>query len=70
MEGVPVFTVREIEDHKKENGKNGATIQKTSERGLQFRNERYLSVDTIQTMKAKDLFKFTFEFTFKPARLV
>ena len=70
MEGVPVFTVREIEDHKKENGKNGATIQKTSERGLQFRNERYLSVDTIQTTKAKDLFKFTFEFTFKSARLV
>ena len=70
MEGVPVCTVREIEDHKKANGKNGATIQKTSERGLQFRNERYLSVDIIQTMKAKDLYKFTFEFTFKSVRLV
>ena len=58
MEGMPVFTVREIEDHKKESGKNVATIQKTSERGLQFKNERYLNTDTIQTMKAKDLFKF------------
>ena len=54
----------------KTNGKNGATIQKASERGLQFRNKRYLSVDIIQTMKAKDLYKFTFEFTFKSVRLV
>ena len=35
LEGIPVFTVREIEDHKKESGKNRATIEKTSERGLQ-----------------------------------
>ena len=55
-EGMPVFTVGEIEDHKKESGKNGATIEKTSERGLQLKNERY--ADTIQTMQAKDLFKF------------
>ena len=56
---MPVFTVREIEDHKKESGKNGATIENTIERGfLQFKNERYLNADTIQTMKAKDLFKF------------
>ena len=35
---MPVFTVREIEDHKKESWKNGVTIEKTSERDLQFRN--------------------------------
>ena len=29
MEGMPVFTVREIEDLKKESGKNGMTIEKT-----------------------------------------
>ena len=58
LEGIPVFTVRKIEDHKKKSGKNGATIEKTSERSLQFKNERYLNADTIQTMKAKDLFKF------------
>ena len=29
-----------------------------SERDFQFKNERYLNVDTIQTMKAKDFFKF------------
>ena len=40
---MPVFTVRKIEDHKKESGKNGgATIEKASERGLQFKNECYL----------------------------
>ena len=55
---MPVFTVREIEDHKKENGKNGVTIEKTSERGLQYKNGRYLKADTIQIMKSKDLFKF------------
>ena len=55
---MPVFTVREIEDHKKESGKNGVTIEKTSERGLQYKNWRYLKADTIQLMKAKDLFKF------------
>ena len=53
---MPVFTDREIEGHKKESGKNGVIIQKTSERGLQFKNERYLNADTIQTMKAKHLF--------------
>ena len=36
----------------------GATTEKTSERGLQFKNERYLNVDTVQTMKAKDFFEF------------
>ena len=58
LEGMPVFTVREIENHKKESGKNGATIEKTSERGLQFKNERYLNADTIQTMKTKNFVKF------------
>ena len=52
------ISVREIENHKKESGKNGTTIEKTSERGLQFKNERYLNADTIQTMIAKDLLKF------------
>ena len=52
-----VFTVREREDHKMGSGKNVATIEKTSERGLQFKNECYFNADTIQTMKAKDLLK-------------
>ena len=49
---MPVFILREIEDYKKESGKSGATIEETSER------ERYLNADKIQTIKAKDLFKF------------
>ena len=38
LEGIPVFTIREIEYHKKESGKNDATIEKTGEGGLQFKN--------------------------------
>ena len=34
LEGMPLFTVREIEDYKKESGENDAAIEKTSERGL------------------------------------
>ena len=34
LKGMPVFTVREIEDHKKESGKNGPTMEKASERSL------------------------------------
>ena len=37
--------------------KNSATIEKTSERDLQFKNGRYFNADRIQTTKAKDLFK-------------
>ena len=53
--GMPVFTVREIEVK--------LTIirskfEKTSERGLQFKNEGNLNADTIQTMIAKDFFRF------------
>ena len=43
LEGIPVFTVREIEDHKKESGKNGATIEKTSESGLQVKERDFIS---------------------------
>ena len=53
-----IKNIEEIKDHKKESGKNGVTNQKTSERDLQFKNESYLNANTIQTMKAKDLFKF------------
>ena len=47
---MPVFTVREISDLWRKMGK--------SEGGLQFKNERYLNADTIETMKAKNFFKF------------
>ena len=43
LEGIPVFPVREIEDHKKESGKNRATIEKKSERGLQARERDLIS---------------------------
>ena len=43
LEGMPVFTVKEIEDHKKESGKNGATIERTSKRGFQVREWDFIS---------------------------
>ena len=43
LEGMPVFTVREIEDHKKKIGKNGAAIEKTSKRGIQVREWDFIS---------------------------
>ena len=52
LERVLVLTVRERENHKRGSGKYGATIEKTLERGCQFKNKRYLHADT------KDLFKF------------
>ena len=40
-----------IEDHKKKSSKNRTTTEKTKE-------YHYLNTDTVQTMKANDLFKF------------
>ena len=60
MEVVPVFTIRGIENYKKESGKNGVTIEKTSKRSLQFKNKRYLHADTVQIIKAKDLCNIAF----------
>ena len=40
-----------IEDHQKKSWKNRTTTEKT-------RECRYLNTDTVQTMKANDLFKF------------
>ena len=38
LERMTVYTVRQIEDHKKESGENGATTEKTSERGFHFKH--------------------------------
>ena len=55
-----IFGNREIENYKKGSGKNGVTIEKTGKRSLQFKNKRYLHVDTVQIIKAKDLCKVAF----------
>ena len=44
---MPVFTIKEIEDHRKSSGKNGQSIIKTRDRGRKFKEERYLSADDI-----------------------
>ena len=45
---MPVFTIKEIEEHRIKSGK-GAAIVKTLDRGRKFREERYISADSIFT---------------------
>ena len=49
---LPVFTRREIDNHMNKCGKlKGKTIKKTSERGLKFKQERYISTDSLFTTR-------------------
>lgn len=58
LEFMPMFTLREIDLHRKQSGKQpGTSIIKTLERGRKFREERYISADSIYT--AYDLDKFS-----------
>ena len=48
--GMPVVTIKEIEAHRKKSGKgNGGAILKTIERGRKFKEERYITADSIFT---------------------
>ena len=55
LEFLPVFTRPEIDNHMNKCGKlKGKTIKKTLVRGLKFKQERYISTDslfTTQTLK-------------------
>ena len=47
---MPVFTITDIETHRLSSGKQkGVAIAKTLDRGRKFKEERYLSSDTIYT---------------------
>ena len=44
---LPLFTVKEIEAHRTESGKQGRAVMKTLDRGRKFKEERYLSSNDI-----------------------
>ena len=48
LEKLPLFTIKEIELHRQNSGKSqGAPIIKTLDRGRKFKEERYISADSI-----------------------
>ena len=56
LEYMPVVTIKEIEMHRNESGKDkGGAILKTLERGRRFKEERYISADSIYTALHGDL---------------
>ena len=56
--GISNFTVKEIEKHRQSSGKiHGLPIIKTLVRRRKFKEERFLTTDSIYTTKTKNLFK-------------
>ena len=56
LTNMPVFTIKEIEEHRIMSGKKGKAIMKTMDRGRKFQEERYISTDSIFTKTAKNTF--------------
>ena len=55
LSGLPIFTIKEIERHRKKCGK-GKDIEKTTQRGRMFQAERYISSDEIYTKVSEETF--------------
>ena len=53
---MPLFSIREIEQHRQASGKGNA-IGETLDRGRKFKEERYLSADSLFTLSSPELFK-------------
>ena len=54
---MPVFTLKEIENHRKNSGKGkGVAIIKTLDRGRRFKDKRYITADSILTSSRSPLF--------------
>ena len=53
---MPVFTVREIENHRIKSGKSGSAIMKTTDRGKRFKKERYLFEDDVFAANTEGIF--------------
>ena len=52
--GIPTFTIKEIEKYRQLSGKiQGSPITKTLVRGRKFKEERFLTADSIYTTKTK-----------------
>ena len=57
LEMLPQFTIKEIEQHRQLSGKTpGSAIIKTLDRRQKFKNERYISSDSILTKCDKGVF--------------
>ena len=57
LEMLPQFTIKEIEQHRQLSGKTpGSAIIKTLDRGQKFKNEHYISSDSILTKCDKGVF--------------
>ena len=49
---VPFLTIKEIEVHRQNSGKyHGGAILKTLERGRKFKEDRYISADSVYFLK-------------------
>ena len=46
---MPAFTIKEIELHRQNSGRSQTSVIKTLDRGRKFKNERYLSADSVYT---------------------
>ena len=56
--GMPTFTIKQIEKHRQLSGKiQQLPITKTLVRGRKFKEERFLTADSIYTTRTKNLFK-------------
>ena len=57
LKNMPLFTIKEIELHKKSSGKiTDLAIVKTLDRGKKFKEERYISDDSITTSRKGEKF--------------
>ena len=55
---LPIFTLRDVEDHRKKSGKlKGHYIRKTLLKGKKFKDEGYILRDSIFTLSARERFK-------------
>ena len=53
---MPVFAIREIENHRIESRKSSSVIMKTTDRGKRFKEERYLSAYDVFAANTERIF--------------
>ena len=56
LKEMPVFTIREIKNHRSKSGKNSSAIIKTTDRGKRFKEGRYLSPDDFLAANTERIF--------------
>ena len=56
LTNLPLFTIKEIEKHRQKSGKSNQAIIKTRDREIKFKEEGYISKDTLFTKTTLLLF--------------